>query len=218
MSEIGAAFPGGEGAVGELIRAKDWSQTPLGPRDRWSQPLRTSVSICLASRFPMFLWWGHDLINIYNDAYIPLMGAKHPHGLGRPAAEVWAEVWPIIGPLAMDVVERGQASWSEAQLLHLERSGYPEESYFDFAYSPIMDGAGGVAGLLGVVSEITDACSAAGACRPCRRSRLASGESTTSARCSARPWPRSMRTVSISPSRCSTSRSRTSPGSWPRPA
>jgi hypothetical protein len=73
----------------------------------------------------MFVWWGHDLINIYNDAYIPLMGAKHPHGLGRPAAAVWAEVWPIIGPLAMDVVERGQASWSEAQLLHLERSGYP---------------------------------------------------------------------------------------------
>ncbi len=156
MSEIGAAVPGGGGEVGELIRAKDWSQTPLGPRDRWSQPLQTSVSICLASRFPMFLWWGHELINVYNDAYIPLMGAKHPDGLGQPAAELWAEVWPILGPLAMDVVERGRASWSEAQMLHLERSGYPEECYFDFAYSPIMDGAGGVGGLLGVVSEITE--------------------------------------------------------------
>ncbi len=156
MGQIGAVFPGGGGGVGELIRVKDWSETPLGPRDRWSQPLHTSVSICLASRFPMFLWWGHELINIYNDAYIPLMGAKHPDGLGRPAPELWAEVWPILEPLAMDVVERGRASWSEAQLLHLERSGYPEECYFDFAYSPVMDGAGGVGGLLGVVSEITE--------------------------------------------------------------
>jgi len=136
MSEIGAAVPGGGGEVGELIRAKDWSQTPLGPRDRWSQPLHTSVSICLASRFPMFLWWGHELINVYNDAYIPLMGAKHPDGLGQPAAELWAEVWPILGPLALDVVERGRASWSEAQLLHLERSGLPRGVLFRLRLQP----------------------------------------------------------------------------------
>ena len=139
-----------------LVAAEDWSRTAIGDARNWPQSLRTSVDICLASRYPMFVWWGPELTNIYNDAYLPVLGSKHPAGLGQPASEVWAEVWDVIGPLAQGVLERGEASWSEAQLLYLERSGYPEETYFDFGYSPIAGEGGEVAGLLGVVSEITE--------------------------------------------------------------
>src|SRR5579862_95235 len=150
-----ALFLEGDGEVRALIRAMDWSRNPLGEPANWSLPLRTTVSTCLASRYPMFLWWGPDLINIYNDAYAPLMGSKHPEGMGRPAWEVWAEIWDIVGPLAMGVIERAEATWSAAQRLDMERAGYAEETYFDFAYSPVLAEDGSVAGILGVVSEIT---------------------------------------------------------------
>lgn len=146
----------GEGETAALMRTMDWSQTPLGDPGGWSAPLRTMVSTCLASRYPMFLWWGPDLINLYNDAYAPLMGEKHPDGMGRPAWQVWAEIWDVVGPMAMRVLEHGEATWSEAQRLDMERSGYVEETYFDFAYSAVRDETGAVAGILGVVSEITE--------------------------------------------------------------
>src|SRR5580698_8035622 len=93
-----ASFLAGGGEMGALMRAKDWAQTPVGPVDKWPQSLRTTLSIILNSKFPMFLWWGPELICFYNDAYRPSLGqeGKHPHILGEPAREAWPEIWPII--------------------------------------------------------------------------------------------------------------------------
>ena len=83
--------------MGERVRAFDWAQTPAGPIEQWPVSLKTAVRIMLNSRYPMFVWWGRELINFYNDGYIPMLGKRHPEALGRPAAEVWADVWPIVG-------------------------------------------------------------------------------------------------------------------------
>src|SRR5262245_34653136 len=86
------------GKMGELIREMDWSRTPVGPIESWPQSLKTAVNILLNSRYPMFIWWGRELTNIYNDAYMPMLGARHPGALGRSAPLVWADVWPVVGP------------------------------------------------------------------------------------------------------------------------
>jgi PAS domain S-box-containing protein len=138
-----------------LVRAKDWSGTPLGPADTWPQSLRIAAGICLSSRFPMFLWWGPDLINIYNDAYIPILGRRHPDALGRSAPDVWREVWPVIGPQVEAVMTRGEASWQKRVPLVVERNGYPEEAYFTWSHSPVSDADGRVSGVLCVVTEET---------------------------------------------------------------
>ena len=145
----------GGGGMGELMRAKDWSQTPLGPVAEWPQSLRTSVSTCLNSRFPILIWWGPDFVKLYNDAYREIIAEKHPRALGQRGRECWPEIWPIIGPMLTGVLERGEATWSENQLLFLERHGFPEECYFTFAYSPIRDETGGIGGVFSVVSETT---------------------------------------------------------------
>ena len=82
------------------MRSHNWSQTPLGAVDQWSQSLKTAVRIMLTSRQPMFVWWGKELINLYNDAYQAIVGGKHPKALGQPAAEVWSEIWDQVGPRA----------------------------------------------------------------------------------------------------------------------
>ncbi len=146
-------FQGGE--MGERMRALDWSQTPLGPVEEWPQSLKTSVSTCLNSRFAILVWWGKQLVKIYNDAYAPLIGSKHPHALGAPGREVWPEIWHIIGPMLESVMEQGEATWSDNLLLELERNGYPEECYFTFSYSPIRDESGGVGGVFTPVQETT---------------------------------------------------------------
>ena len=115
----------GGGEMAARIRANDWSRTPLGPIERWPQSLRVAVSVCLNSRFPMFVWWGPDLVNLYNDAYIPLLGKRHPCALGTPAAALWEEVWPTIGPQVEAVVTRGEPSWHERNRLVVERNGFP---------------------------------------------------------------------------------------------
>ncbi|MFN8489360.1 MAG: ATP-binding protein [Caldilineaceae bacterium] len=128
----------GGGEMGALMRALDWSQTFLGAVTHWPQPLCTAVSICLNSRYPMLIWWGKDLVMLYNDAYRPILGrTKHPRALGQRGAEVWPEIWSIIGPMLAGVLERGEATWSEDQLLLLDRNGYLEECYFTFSYSPL---------------------------------------------------------------------------------
>lgn len=147
----------GGGKMGALIRALDWSKTPLGPVQGWPQSLKTSVSICLNSRFPVLIWWGPQLVKIYNDAYVELIGTKHPSALGRPGREVWPEIWDTIGPLLDGVMERGEASWADDLLLMLERNGYGEECYFTFSYSPIRDETGGVGGVFTPVLETTGA-------------------------------------------------------------
>ncbi len=145
----------GGGEMGALMRALDWSKTPLGSAETWPQSLRTAVSIALASRFPMLIWWGADMVKLYNDAYRPMLGAKHPASLGARGRDVWPEIWPIIGPMLEGVLQRGEATWSNDQLLLLDRSGYLEECYFTFSYSPISDETGGVGGIFTAVTETT---------------------------------------------------------------
>nr|WP_236519021.1 ATP-binding protein [Sandaracinus amylolyticus] len=137
------------------MRAVDWSRTPLGPVERWPQSLRTSVSTCLSSRFPILLWWGPELVKLYNDAYADIVGDKHPRALGRPGREVWPEIWHIIGPMLASVVERGEATWSEDEMLPMNRHGFVEETYFTFSYSPIRDESGGIGGIFTAVQETT---------------------------------------------------------------
>ena len=136
------------GAMGRSIRAKDWSATPLGPIESWPQSLRTAVGICTESRFPMAIWWGPHAVQLYNDGYTPVLGAKHPRALGQSGMECWAEIWDVVGPLYTQVMQRGESIWADDLLLIMERYGYVEETYFTFSYSPIRDETGGVGGLL----------------------------------------------------------------------
>ncbi|WP_309084463.1 ATP-binding protein [Chelativorans sp.] len=146
----------GGGRMGELMRARDWAATPLGPPETWPLTLRSMVRILLTSRYQMWMGWGPELLFFYNDAYTPTLGVKHPSALARPASDVWREIWPDIGPLADHVMQKGEATYSEAMLLLLERSGFPEETYHTFSYSPLFDDAGSVAGLFCVVVEETE--------------------------------------------------------------
>ena len=145
----------GGGFMGELMRSFDWSQTPLGPIERWPQSLRTTVSTCLNSRFPILIWWGPEHVKLYNDPYAMILGVKHPWALGRPGREVWPEIWDVIGPMLEAVYSRGEATWSENTLLPLERYGFAEECYFTFSYSPIRDERGAVSGIFTAVTETT---------------------------------------------------------------
>ena len=156
-SASAASFIIGGGETGALMRSIDWEQSPLGAPRVWAQSLRTAIDICLSSRFPIALYWGADYLMLYNDDLLPMVGAnKHPWALGRPAREVLAEIWTIIGPLLDRVVETGTAIWSEDLMLPLLRSRAQEESYFTFTYSPVRNEAGQVGGVLCAVLETTD--------------------------------------------------------------
>jgi PAS domain S-box-containing protein len=144
------------GEMAERVEAFDWSQTPLGPRERWPEELRVAVDICLSSRFPMFVWWGPELINIYNDAYVPMLGKRHPAALGRKARDSWDDIWSVVGPQADAVMLRGEATWNERVRLVMERKGYWEDTYFTWSYSPIRDKSGRVGGLYCAVTEETE--------------------------------------------------------------
>jgi PAS domain S-box-containing protein len=153
VSDVFAA----DAEVGRDLAAVDWARTPVGQPEQWPQSLRTAVSILLSSRFPMWMAWGPDLTFFCNDAYRrDTLGRKYPWALSRSAREVWAEIWGDIGPRIQNVLDTGQATWDEALLLFLERSGYPEESYHTFSYSPLRDDDGALVGMLCVVSEDTD--------------------------------------------------------------
>ena len=142
--------------ISELVRDFDWSSTPLGPAELWPPTLQATVRIMLTSRFPMWMAWGPDLTFLYNDAYARVtLGKKHPWALGKPAPEVWSEIWQEIGPLVSRVMQSGEASWDESLFLILERSGYPEETYHTFSYSPLAGPDGSNVGMLCVVMEDT---------------------------------------------------------------
>jgi len=142
--------------MSELVRRFDWAKTPLGAAASWPDGLKATVRIVLASGFPMWMAWGPELTILYNDAYArTTLGKKHPWALGKPASEVWSEIWREIGPLIQRVMETREACWEEALLLILERSGYPEETYHTFSYSPLEGPDGRVAGMLCVVIEDT---------------------------------------------------------------
>ncbi|MBI3477617.1 MAG: response regulator [Acidobacteria bacterium] len=141
------------GEMGKLIRSMDWSQTPLGPIDSWPQSLRTTVSLCLASNFPISLAWGPKHVQIYNDGYWPICGEKHPTAMGQDFSECWASAWPVIGE-AFEHALAGETFFLENQRMFLDRNGYLEETFFTFSFSPIRDETG-VAGLFHPVTETT---------------------------------------------------------------
>jgi signal transduction histidine kinase/CheY-like chemotaxis protein len=155
-SPISDLFAGG-GEVGALMRQVDWSATPLGPAETWPQSLQTVVRTLLTSRFAMWMGWGPDLTFLYNDTYGRVtLGKKHPWALGRPADEVWREIWSDISPRIRRVLDGNRATWDEGLLLFLERSGYREETYHTFSYSPLSGNDGRIMGMLCVVTEETD--------------------------------------------------------------
>ncbi|HEX4341599.1 MAG TPA: ATP-binding protein [Polyangiaceae bacterium] len=153
----GEEFIIGGGETGEVMRRLDWQKTLLGPAEGWAQSLRTSVSICLNSRFPIALYWGPEFVMLYNDSLIPMVGAnKHPAAIGQPAFVVLPEIRDIIEPLLQQVSTTGEAIWSEDLMLPLLRGAAQEEGYFTFNYSPIRDESGGVGGVFCAVMETTD--------------------------------------------------------------
>jgi signal transduction histidine kinase len=157
MSATDVLADGGD--MGALMRSIDWSRTPLGTVEQWSQALRTTVGLLLRNRFPMLLWWGPQYVQLYNDAYRPIPGTKHPKSMGQPAAECWTEIWHVIGPM-VEAPYRGEpATWSDDLDLLIDRHGFLEETHFKVAYSPVPDETvqpTGIGGVLATVAETTE--------------------------------------------------------------
>ena len=145
--------------MARLMRAKDWSRTALGAAETWSQPLRTAVRLMLNCGHPMYIWWGTEGACLYNDAYRHSIGPeRHPDSLGRPAREVWGEIWDIIGGQIEQVMAGGPATWHENALVPITRNGRLEDVYWTYSYSPIddEDAPSGVGGVLVVCTETTE--------------------------------------------------------------
>jgi PAS domain S-box-containing protein len=151
-------FLRGGGEMGELTRNFDWSKTSIGTPDNWPYYLRTTVSNLLRSKFPMFLWWGEEMIQFYNDAYRPSLGieGKHPGALGQKGRECWPEIWNIISPLLQQVRRSGEATWMEDQLVPIHRNGRLEDVYWTYSYSSVLDDKGEHAGILVTCTETTE--------------------------------------------------------------
>ena len=154
--QMASDFLGGGGEMGERMRSLDWSRTGVGEPATWPQSLRTVIRILLTSRFAMWMAWGDELTFFCNDAYLPTTGVKGGWVLGARSDKVWAEIWPDIGPRIERVLATGEATWDEALLLYLERSGFAEETYHTFSYSPLADDFGATVGMLCVVAEVTE--------------------------------------------------------------
>ena len=147
-------FLNGGGSVGALMRAHDWSNSPLGSPETWPQSLRSVVGLLLQSRFPMFVAWGKELGFLYNDPYAEILGAKHPRALGIRFYDIWAEIWSDISPL-IDSALAGEASYREDLPLVMNRRGFDEQTWFTFSYSPVRDESGKIAGMFCAVAETT---------------------------------------------------------------
>jgi PAS domain S-box-containing protein len=164
LARSGNVVFAGSGEMRARCRAIDWASTPLGPVDGWSQALRITVRTLLASRIPMFLWWGPELVQIYNDAYRPSLGVsgRHPEALGAQARESWTDIWGAIGPEVAHVMATGEATWHEDQYLPIERNGRLEDVWWTYSYSPVHDDDGSIAGTLVVCQETTSSVIAEG--------------------------------------------------------
>ncbi len=144
------------GEITDIIRSRDWSQTTLGPIENWPQSLRTTISLCLASNFPINILWGPDAIQIYNMGYKELCGKAHPSAIGESYRATWESAWPAFGE-PFEKALRGEPSYLENQRMFLTRNGYLEETFFTFSLSPIRDESGNVAGIFHPVTETTSA-------------------------------------------------------------
>ncbi|CUS35032.1 hypothetical protein COMA2_20049 [Candidatus Nitrospira nitrificans] len=164
----------GGGEMGDLVRAKDWSHTPLGPIESWPQSLRTTVSLCLASNFPISIAWGPQRVQIYNDGYWPICAAKHPRSMGQDFKECWLSAWPVIGD-AFERASNGETCFLVNQRMFLDRLGYLEETFFTFSFSPIRDESGRhrrpVPSGDGVDPAVARGAAVAGVARSCRPER-----------------------------------------------
>lgn len=138
-----------------LIRATDWSATPLGPIERWPERLRIAVEVCLDSAQPTFVWWGPQLAQIYNDAALAIMGLKHPEALGRPGRQTWSDIWPTIGPFIEQVASSGKPVRGDDVLMHPDRGQQPQEAWFTVSYSALRQADGQIAGVLIAAVETT---------------------------------------------------------------
>ncbi len=143
--------------MGNLIRTNDWSKTTLGHISTWPEGLITALGIMLNSRFPMFLFWGPELISLYNDAYRPSFGnnGMHPKILGLPAEEAWADIWHVVKRFPEQVLKTGVATWEENQLIPIYRNGKTEDVYWTFSHSPIYNTAGSIDGIFVLCMETT---------------------------------------------------------------
>jgi signal transduction histidine kinase/CheY-like chemotaxis protein len=147
----------GGNEMGELMRAFDWASSPVGAVEAWPQSLRTALNILLDSRYPMYIAWGPEFVQFYNDGYRPILGAtKHPAALGRSTRETFAEIWDFIGPMFEEVMHSGRPTYLEDQLLPLDRNGYVEECYFTFCYSALRTESGEIGGVFVTCSENTE--------------------------------------------------------------
>ena len=153
-----SSWPTGGGEMGGLIRAYDWAATPLGSIQTWPQSLKTAVGIMLTTRHPVFIFWGPELVCLYNDAYATSLGPeKHPFVLGRSAPEAWPEAYPLVEPELTQVMAGGEATWQEDNLVPIHRNGRIEEVYWTYSYGPIhdVDAPHGVGGVLALITETT---------------------------------------------------------------
>jgi PAS domain S-box-containing protein len=144
--------------MGRLMQSIDWTATPIGPVETWSPALRMMIGFMLANRFPLLLWWGPQYVSLYNDAYRPILGTKHPKSMGQPVSECWSEIWHILQPLIDTPFHGGPATWMEDIQLEINRHGFLEETHFTIAYSPVPDETAprGIGGVLATVHEITE--------------------------------------------------------------
>ncbi len=148
-------FLSGGGEMGARMRAHDWSTSPLGEPETWPHALRTLVRLMLNAKQAMFIAWGPELAFLYNDDYAPIFGAKHPHALGLPFAEVWSDIWKQIAPL-VDSTLSGNGVRQEDLLIPMERNGYREDAWFSFSYNPVWDDRGAINGMFCACTETTD--------------------------------------------------------------
>ena len=151
-------WPAAGGEMAALMRATDWSATGLGSPESWSPSLKMMTRFLLVNRFPLLLWWGPDFCQLYNDAYRPILGTKHPQFLGSSVRECWSEIWHILRPLIETPFNGGPPTWMEDIELELNRYGFVEETHFTIAYSPVPDETvpTGIGGVLATVHEISE--------------------------------------------------------------
>ena len=149
------SFLDGDGEMATMIRERDWTDHPFGPIGSWPQSLRSALGICLQSAFPTAIYWGSELRLLYNDAWAPIAGPRHPDALGEPASEVWSDIWHVIEPQFSQLISTGEGLFVEDQLLPMRRYGYEEETYWNYSFTPIRGEDGAIAGVFNSGSETT---------------------------------------------------------------